>query len=318
MNEVRRGAGMGLVLGIIAAVVILPAIGMLFLCGGCATATVVGTTAVEESRREAERVAANRPPLAVPAEETPTEETDRTVTAPGSRKVDKATVITTAEYNQLNDGMTYDEVYEVIGYHGKEMSRNKIAGHETVMFAWQNRNGTNANVMFQNDRLVSRAQFGLPSGPSPLNVEKSRQEAEATVTPESRPMLTGVIIDPVAEAKEEARRRQEMNQEREEEAALKAQLQTELDEILSAPEELKSAKSIDAIRENLSAFSDSHAGTAVAEKAKAENEALTALRLAFVFAESSQRDATPRFRKVISDHPRTLAARAAEAKIAGK
>jgi hypothetical protein len=29
------------------------------------------------------------------------------------------------------------------------------------MYAWQNADGSNMNAMFQNDRLISKAQFGL-------------------------------------------------------------------------------------------------------------------------------------------------------------
>ena len=71
------------------------------------------------------------------------------------------TTVTAAEYRQLTTGMTYDQAFEIIGFHGEELSRNEIAGILTVMVQWTNRDGGNMNAMFQNGRLIQKAQFGL-------------------------------------------------------------------------------------------------------------------------------------------------------------
>jgi hypothetical protein len=77
-------------------------------------------------------------------------------------------VVTKAHYDQLKDGMSYRQVVGIIGAEGEELSRNKIEGVpgvtesiETVMYMWQNGNGTNMNAMFQNDKLMQKSQFGL-------------------------------------------------------------------------------------------------------------------------------------------------------------
>ena len=70
--------------------------------------------------------------------------------------------ITINEYNQIRDGMSYSEVVRIIGEPGTELSSGDIAGFRTVMYSWENFNGSNANVMFQNDRMINKAQFGLP------------------------------------------------------------------------------------------------------------------------------------------------------------
>ena len=36
-----------------------------------------------------------------------------------------------------------------------------MAGVSSVMYQWVNADGSNMNAMFQNDRLVSKAQMGL-------------------------------------------------------------------------------------------------------------------------------------------------------------
>ena len=71
-------------------------------------------------------------------------------------------VVTKAEYNQIREGMSYAEVRSIIGAPGEEQSRSDLAGTTTVMYSWMNSNGSNMNAMFQSDRLITKAQFGLP------------------------------------------------------------------------------------------------------------------------------------------------------------
>jgi predicted RNA-binding Zn-ribbon protein involved in translation (DUF1610 family) len=71
-------------------------------------------------------------------------------------------VVTIAEYERIQEGMTYDQVSAIIGEAGEEISRSDIAGYRTVMYAWKNSNGSNMNAMLQNGRLITKAQFGLP------------------------------------------------------------------------------------------------------------------------------------------------------------
>lgn len=70
-------------------------------------------------------------------------------------------IVTLAEYEQIREGMTYGEVIAVIGSPGEELSRSDMAGYVTVMYSWSNANGSNMNAMFQNGRLVTKAQLGL-------------------------------------------------------------------------------------------------------------------------------------------------------------
>jgi len=73
-----------------------------------------------------------------------------------------APVVTMAEYQQISDGMTYDEVTAIIGAPGKELSSSNVAGYSTVMYMWSNEGGSNMNAMFQNGKLINKAQMGLP------------------------------------------------------------------------------------------------------------------------------------------------------------
>lgn len=75
--------------------------------------------------------------------------------------VDEET-ITLEEYSQLSTGMSYEDAVKVIGFAGTEQSSSDIAGMRTVMYAWANPGGMqNMNAMFQDGKLVTKAQFGL-------------------------------------------------------------------------------------------------------------------------------------------------------------
>ena len=71
--------------------------------------------------------------------------------------------VTAAEYARLATGMTYRQAVEIIGFEGEELSRSEIAGITTVLYQWMNPgfSGANMNAMFQDGRLVQKAQFGL-------------------------------------------------------------------------------------------------------------------------------------------------------------
>jgi hypothetical protein len=77
-------------------------------------------------------------------------------------------IVTFDKYNQINQGMSYEEVKNIIGAEGEEVSRNKIdsipgvmKSIETVMYQWINNNGSSMNAIFQNNKLLQKAQFGL-------------------------------------------------------------------------------------------------------------------------------------------------------------
>jgi Domain of Unknown Function with PDB structure (DUF3862) len=69
--------------------------------------------------------------------------------------------VTMEEFNKIKNGMTYEEVVKIIGFEGTEMSSSEIGGIKTIMYSWQNDDGSNMNAMFQNNKLNTKAQFGL-------------------------------------------------------------------------------------------------------------------------------------------------------------
>lgn len=89
------------------------------------------------------------------------EELERQEAAAKARAARALLPITYQSYARVQTYMTYDEVTEIIGKPGQELSRSYVAGYDTVMYQWVNGDGSNMNALFQNDRLVQKAQFGL-------------------------------------------------------------------------------------------------------------------------------------------------------------
>jgi hypothetical protein len=86
--------------------------------------------------------------------------------------------ITIAQFGALKMGSSYADAVKVLGCEGQEMSRFELAVPDypnprmttvsTVMYAWRSENPfSSVTAMFQNDKMISRAQFGLPAGRHP-------------------------------------------------------------------------------------------------------------------------------------------------------
>ena len=77
-------------------------------------------------------------------------------------------VVSKEEFDRVSDGMSYSQVSSIIGDSGTESSSGTMEGVPgvmptitTKMYTWQNSDGSNMNAMFQNDRLITKAQAGL-------------------------------------------------------------------------------------------------------------------------------------------------------------
>ena len=82
-------------------------------------------------------------------------------------KQQDASGVNMQNYLKLQNGMTYEQVVEILGKPGEEMSSNELAGYKTVMYMWRATglgalSGGNMNAMFQNGALVQKSQFNLP------------------------------------------------------------------------------------------------------------------------------------------------------------
>jgi hypothetical protein len=70
--------------------------------------------------------------------------------------------VTKDQYALLKSKMSYADAVKVIGCDGEEVSSSEIAGFKTEIYQWTGASlGANLTAIFQNGRLLSKAQFGL-------------------------------------------------------------------------------------------------------------------------------------------------------------
>jgi hypothetical protein len=67
-----------------------------------------------------------------------------------------------SNYNSIKSGMSYENVKRIIGCDGSQLSSSEMAGFKTEMYMWSGDSaGGNMNAMFQNNKVISKSQFGL-------------------------------------------------------------------------------------------------------------------------------------------------------------
>lgn len=73
--------------------------------------------------------------------------------------------ISKAEFDQIQNGMSYEEIVKIIGGEGEIMSEagEKGSPYYSVLYKYEGEGefGANANFMFQGGKLLSKAQYGL-------------------------------------------------------------------------------------------------------------------------------------------------------------
>lgn len=102
--------------------------------------------------------------------------------------------ITGEEFEQISNGMTYEEVVEIIGSEGTVQSETGEEGSQfhTIIYSWDGADGWGANAMltFQDGLLQSKAQAGVGNG----------SEADVTITiDEFNQLENGMTTDQVFE-----------------------------------------------------------------------------------------------------------------------
>jgi hypothetical protein len=74
--------------------------------------------------------------------------------------------ITLSEFNDIKTGMSYSKVVKIIGSKGSLVSEVNMSEDNkliTKIYTWQGSGstGANANITFQGDKVVAKAQIGL-------------------------------------------------------------------------------------------------------------------------------------------------------------
>ena len=70
--------------------------------------------------------------------------------------------ITLSEFDQIETGMSYEDVVAIIGSEGELLSTATAGEITTSIFVWYGKDGiSNANVTFSNNAVMAKAQIGL-------------------------------------------------------------------------------------------------------------------------------------------------------------
>lgn len=71
--------------------------------------------------------------------------------------------ITYSEFTQIEIGMTYNEVCELVGSSGEITAQSEVGGINLTVVTWygDSFSGSNATVYFENGAVTSKAQLGL-------------------------------------------------------------------------------------------------------------------------------------------------------------
>lgn len=81
-------------------------------------------------------------------------------TSENTKDTDK--YITLEEFNKIQNGMSYEEVKNIIGSDGTVVSDTEIEGFRMIIYSWYGEDEiSNANFNFQNNKLTNKTQIGL-------------------------------------------------------------------------------------------------------------------------------------------------------------
>lgn len=79
-----------------------------------------------------------------------------------SDKNDNSNYVTLEKFNQIENGMTYDEVKQIIGSDGTLSTEAGSGEYNTKIYYWYGEdNISNATISFTNDQVTAKSQIGL-------------------------------------------------------------------------------------------------------------------------------------------------------------
>lgn len=118
----------------------------------------------EESDKSTEVASTNTKSNETKADENKESDTKAEEPKEEPKKEAKEGVLTEEKFNQIESGMTYDEVKNIIGSDGSVLSETGEKGTEfyTVIYEWETDGVfSNANFTFQGDKLLNKSQIGV-------------------------------------------------------------------------------------------------------------------------------------------------------------
>ena len=136
----------------------------LLACGGCLGLALVFAPSKEVSdRMRVEQEARNAEVAKAKAAEQTARNTEVEKQRQALEKEKKGLGVTLKAYYSIKTGMTYDEVYGIIGRHGVEASKIDFGGETMQVMEWSGGGllGGTVILQFDNGKVMARSQFGL-------------------------------------------------------------------------------------------------------------------------------------------------------------
>jgi hypothetical protein len=115
----------------------------------------VAAEAAQEAERVAKAEAEREKEAAVQHQDWIEREALRTEAEAAAQKMNAT------NFARIHEGMTYEEVVAIVGPPSELVSSSQIGDIQIKMYQWNAGIVANANAMFQDGKMISKAQFGL-------------------------------------------------------------------------------------------------------------------------------------------------------------
>jgi len=79
------------------------------------------------------------------------------------KQMEEDKTFTLQKFNNIENGMSFEDVVSIVGEPTEMQSDSEVTGIQTTMYSWNVNDsfGANFNVMIQDGKVISKAQFGL-------------------------------------------------------------------------------------------------------------------------------------------------------------
>lgn len=85
-----------------------------------------------------------------------------------------AAAVSLDKFNDIDLGMSYDEVKGIMGSEGNQTSMTKSGSYESVSYEWKGEKFARISVRFQNGELVYKFQSGITSGDGTADIDQAK------------------------------------------------------------------------------------------------------------------------------------------------
>jgi len=99
---------------------------------------------------------------------------DDTDTSDTSDSGDTAASVSLDKFNDIDLGMSYDEVKGIMGSEGNQTSMTKSGSYESVSYEWKGDKFARISVRFQNGELVYKFQSGITTGDGTADINQAK------------------------------------------------------------------------------------------------------------------------------------------------